>query len=102
ASRDDEKTMERLNILNQSNDGFFIANEDLRLRGPGDLFGLQQSGDLPFELADIYQDASVLKRCSELADRLVREDPLLIREEHRSLAAYFSSGAWNRLDFRTI
>ncbi|MCD8130719.1 MAG: ATP-dependent DNA helicase RecG [Lachnospiraceae bacterium] len=102
ASKDDEKTMERLNILNRSNDGFFIANEDLRLRGPGDLFGLQQSGDFPFELADIYQDASVLKRCSELVDQLMKEDPLLTREEHRSLASHFSSGAWNRLDFRTI
>ena len=45
----------RLEILNKSNDGFFIASEDLKLRGPGDFFGIRQSGDLVFALADIYQ-----------------------------------------------
>ncbi|MCD7805875.1 MAG: ATP-dependent DNA helicase RecG, partial [Lachnospiraceae bacterium] len=102
SSKDDEKTLERLNILNRSNDGFLIAEEDLRLRGPGDLFGLQQSGDLPFELADIYQDADLLKRCAEIVEKLMKEDPDLTKDIHRELAAYFSSGAWNRLDFRTI
>ena len=52
----------RLEILNKSNDGFFIASEDLKLRGPGDFFGIRQSGDLVFALADIYQDAAVLQR----------------------------------------
>ena len=45
--------MKRLNILNQSNDGFHIASEDLKLRGPGDLFGIRQSGLLEFRIGDV-------------------------------------------------
>ena len=58
ASGDPEKN-ERLQVLNQSNDGFFIASEDLRLRGPGDIFGLRQSGEQEFKLADIFTDAGL-------------------------------------------
>ncbi len=50
---DDEETRKRLEILVKSNDGFFIAGEDLRLRGPGDLLGIRQSGMLEFRLGDI-------------------------------------------------
>ena len=60
-------TQERLSILNKSNDGFYIASEDLKLRGPGDLFGIRQSGVLDFKLADVFQDAKVLQRASEAA-----------------------------------
>ena len=61
-------TKKRLEILNQSNDGFFIASEDLKLRGPGDLFGIRQSGDLRFTLGDIFTDAQILKEACEAAD----------------------------------
>ena len=77
----------RLDILNKSNDGFFIASEDLRLRGPGDIFGLRQSGDLEFRLADIFTDADVLKRASQEVSRLFAEDPGLEKEEHKELRA---------------
>lgn len=66
----DETTRTRLEILNKSNDGFFIASEDLRLRGPGDLFGIRQSGDMTFKIGDIYQDADCLKEANEAAHRL--------------------------------
>ena len=85
ASKSDE-TKERLDILNHSNDGFFIAGEDLRLRGPGDLFGIRQSGIMDFKLGDIFQDAGLLKAASEEADLLLREDPNLEKPVNRKLA----------------
>ena len=76
---------ERLQILVESNDGFFIAGEDLRLRGPGDLFGIRQSGLLEFALADIYQDAAILKEASIIADEILEKDPHLESEEYKGL-----------------
>jgi ATP-dependent DNA helicase RecG len=67
-------TLERLSVLNKSNDGFYIAGEDLKLRGPGDLFGVRQSGSMNFRLGDIYQDASVLQEASEAAERYLEEE----------------------------
>ncbi len=67
--------MERLKILNESNDGFYISSQDLKLRGPGELFGIRQSGIMKFELGDVFADAPVLQQASEEADRLLREDP---------------------------
>lgn len=80
-----KETKERLEILNKSNDGFFIASEDLRLRGPGDLFGIRQSGSLDFKLADVFQDAEVLKWASEAADEILEEDPELKQNRHYEL-----------------
>ena len=62
---------ERLEILKESNDGFFIASEDLKLRGPGDLFGIRQSGILEFKLGDVFQDAKILQKANEAAEELV-------------------------------
>lgn len=59
-------TRERLEILNKSNDGFYIANKDLSLRGPGDFFGIRQSGDMSFKLGDIYADATTLKLTADI------------------------------------
>ncbi len=73
----------RLEIMNQSNDGFFIASEDLRLRGPGDMFGLRQSGLLEFAIGDIFNDADVLKLAAEAVSRVLADDPELQREENR-------------------
>ncbi len=63
-----EEAAKRLEVLNHSNDGFEIANEDLKLRGPGDFFGIRQSGEIAFAVADIYQDAQLLKWAKEAAD----------------------------------
>lgn len=82
---DQDGAQERLEILNHSNDGFYIASEDLKLRGPGDIFGLRQSGDLEFRLADIFTDANLLKTVSEEVDRMLAEDPLLERSDHQEL-----------------
>lgn len=66
-----KETKERLDILNHSNDGFKIASEDLRLRGPGDLFGIRQSGLLNFKLGDVFQDAKILQMANEAANDLL-------------------------------
>lgn len=82
---DQDGTQERLDILNKSNDGFFIASEDLKLRGPGDFFGIRQSGDLEFKLADIFTDANILKAVSEEVNQMLDEDPELEQEDHLAL-----------------
>ena len=82
---DDEETRKRLEILVKSNDGFFIAGEDLRLRGPGDLLGIRQSGMLEFRLGDIFQDADILKKASEAAGAILLLDPGLELEQNSRL-----------------
>lgn len=67
-----KETKERLEILNKTNDGFKIASEDLRLRGPGDLFGIRQSGLMDFKLGDVFQDAKILKEANEAADWMLK------------------------------
>lgn len=62
-----KETMQRLEILNKSNDGFYIAEEDLKLRGPGDLFGIRQSGMMEFKMADVFNDAKILRDAAKAA-----------------------------------
>lgn len=80
-----DQISKRLEILNKSNDGFYIAGEDLKLRGPGDLFGIRQSGDMEFRIGDIYNDSTILKEASEAAEEILSLDPELDLEQHRSL-----------------
>ena len=80
-----DQISKRLEILNKSNDGFYIAGEDLKLRGPGDLFGIRQSGDMEFRIGDIYNDSTILKEASEAAEEILSLDPELDLEQHRFL-----------------
>lgn len=86
---DTEEAHDRLNIMNSSNDGFFIAEEDLRLRGPGDMLGLRQSGDMQFEIADIFRDSDILKEAYEAATGLTEAEL-----EEISLHIDFSLVTW--------
>lgn len=87
---------ERLEILNHSNDGFEIAGEDLKLRGPGDFMGIEQSGAFRFRYADIYQDADMLKNAASDVKKILENDSLLLEESHiplkRKMDTYISSG----------
>ena len=85
AGNTSRETMERLNILGSSNDGFYVAQEDLKMRGPGDLFGIRQSGDLNFALADIYQDAAILKDANEAAHSFEKSDILDMCKKYEGL-----------------
>lgn len=68
------ETKERLEILNKSNDGFFIASEDLKLRGPGDMFGIRQSGVMEFKIGDIYTDATILSYANEAVKNMLPQE----------------------------
>jgi ATP-dependent DNA helicase RecG len=89
----------RLEILNQSNDGFYIASEDLKLRGPGDLFGIRQSGLLEFKIGDIFTDASILQYASEAVEMVLIQDKELTKAEHegiqKKLDMYMNKGLGN-------
>ena len=99
---DTEASMQRLEILNKSNDGFFIAEEDLKMRGPGDLFGIRQSGSLSFEVADIYEDSSLLKRISVTVDEILNEDASLESEKYACIRSFLDQNTANFIDFGTI
>ncbi len=100
STQDNKETMERLDILNKSNDGFFIASEDMKLRGPGDLFGIRQSGDFAFRMADIYTDANILKQASEAVNKVM--DNYLTDAELQNLKTFLATSYTNKVDFRTI
>lgn len=74
AGNDSKEVMERLSVIGNSNDGFYVAEQDLKMRGPGDFFGIRQSGMLDFQLADIYQDADILSAASKAAMRFKEQD----------------------------
>ena len=97
-----KETMERLQILNKSNDGFFIASEDLRLRGPGELLGVRQSGEFSFRIGDVYADAAVLKDASDAVETLLRQDGELKLPEHEKLRKHFMNTSDSTVDFRSI
>ena len=87
---DPDKKPRRLEILEKTNDGFKIAEEDLKLRGPGDLFGERQSGALGFVLADIYEDSAIMRKAAAHVEEVLLLDP------------EFETPHMRQLDLRTI
>ena len=83
-----KEALERLNILCKSNDGFLIANEDLKLRGPGDFFGVRQSGDFEFRLGDIMNDANILKQTSEAVELILNEEVEISDKQRKIIIEY--------------
>ena len=77
-----KEALERLSVVGRSNDGFHIANEDLKLRGPGEFFGTRQSGTMNFALGDIYENADILKSAAEAVDFL-KESGYNFRKIHQ-------------------
>ncbi|MFA6795464.1 MAG: ATP-dependent DNA helicase RecG, partial [Proteiniphilum sp.] len=96
-------TRKRIEIMTESNDGFVIAEADLKLRGPGDLEGTQQSG-IPFNLriADLVRDNAILYRAREIAEQLIEKDPALELPEHLVLKQQLSRLGGNRYDWSRI
>lgn len=84
---DDTPDSQRLQILTASTDGFKIADEDLRLRGPGQLAGTIQSGSAEVRLGDLLRDVDVYRAAKLAAEKIVASDPALARSEHAGLRA---------------
>jgi ATP-dependent DNA helicase RecG len=86
-----KEARERLKIMTATNDGFKIAEKDLEIRGPGDIEGIRQSGELNFKLASIIQDRALLEIAKEMADRVLDKDPDLNSAENLTLKSYLHS-----------
>ena len=97
-----EDDANRLSIMNKSNDGFKIAEEDLKQRGPGDLFGVRQSGELNFRCGDIYHDSDLVKEAAMDADRILNEDPELKFAQYSVLRDMLNTKSANSVDFTTL
>ncbi|MDR1390507.1 MAG: ATP-dependent DNA helicase RecG [Treponema sp.] len=82
-----ESALERLKAIKQNSSGFVIAEEDLKIRGPGLIAGIEQSGYLKLGIADPIRDSDALLRAREAAFAMLENDPALLRAEHRCVAA---------------
>jgi ATP-dependent DNA helicase RecG len=80
-----KESRQRMSIITSTTDGFVIAEEDLNMRGPGDVYGTKQSGVIKFKLADIVLDAPILEQTRTAAIQLIEDDPGLILPEHQAL-----------------
>jgi ATP-dependent DNA helicase RecG len=80
---------ERLKIMTETTDGFKIAETDMKLRGPGEFFGVRQSGDLKFSAADLSKDMELIEKARKAATELINDDPHLVNSENEDLKEHF-------------
>lgn len=80
-----DETKQRLRLMSKTSDGFEIAKEDLKMRGPGDFFGSRQHGLPPLKIADLTKDMSLFEETQELTKNILEKDPDLMLPEHRAL-----------------
>ncbi len=93
---------ERLDVICQSNDGFFIAEADLKMRGPGDIAGTRQSGAFEFKAANLMEDQAILRTARSIAEDILTRDPELKLAEHIPLARYVSTDYKYKQDWSRI
>jgi len=80
-----KESRQRMSIMTQTTDGFIIAEEDLKMRGPGDIYGTKQSGALDFKIADIINDIDIMEETKAAAQAILQNDPFLEHAQHRAL-----------------
>ena len=80
-----EESKQRLRTMSSTSDGFAIAEEDLKMRGPGDFFGQRQHGLPPLKIADLTKDMKLLEETKTLTQKLLKEDPELMAPQNRPL-----------------
>ena len=92
----------RLSIMEKSNDGFVIADEDLKLRGPGEFIGVKQSGFVKYKIANIITDGPIIRDARQAAFDLVENDPNLKDDRHRLIREIFLNDYAERLENITL
>lgn len=97
-----EPSKGRLAIMEQTNDGFIIADEDLKLRGPGEFFGIRQSGFLKFRIANLLTDGPIIRKARDVAFTIAKSDPNLMQENHKNIRKTFMDEYADRMDFVQI
>jgi ATP-dependent DNA helicase RecG len=97
-----EEARRRLEALVKSHDGFVIAEEDLRIRGPGEFFGTRQWGPSDLRVANLIRDAKILEEAREEATGLLQRDPYLARPEHAELKAALLRRWQAKLDLAAV
>ena len=80
-----DKDTERLSVMEESNDGFYISEKDFELRGSGDLFGIRQSGEMQFKIADIKRDYKILLQCKKDTEEFILDN---IENDFRDYSYY--------------
>lgn len=100
--RSSEEAKVRLRAMEKTTDGFKIAEEDLALRGPGEFFGIRQSGLPDFRVAHILRDTPILIEARKEAFRLVQEDPELVRPSHAGLKDILIKRWKGKMELATI
>ena len=80
-----EVIKKRMEIMCKSNDGFFISEEDLKLRGPGDFFGTRQHGLPEMKIANLFSDSAILKAAQQAAKEIIEQDPSLTAESNKGI-----------------
>ncbi len=93
---------ERLEVICKSNDGFAIAEADLRLRGPGDIAGTRQSGAYEFKVANLVEDQAILRTARSMAEDILQNDPALRAPEHASLSHFLTTSYKYKQDWSRI
>ncbi|MEO8209153.1 MAG: helicase-related protein, partial [bacterium] len=92
-----EDSAKRLNILCETTDGFKIAEADMEIRGPGEFFGIRQSGMLNFSCTDLNRDKEILETARKIAFQIIEDDPQLRKPEHNVIKKAFSKNYSNSL-----
>ncbi len=92
----------RLKIMEETNDGFLISDEDLKIRGPGEFFGIRQSGFLTYKIADLITDGPLIRQARQYAFSLIEEDPHLRKQENQGIRTKFMKDYQQMLEIVNI
>ena len=96
------KSKERIQTMVRTNNGFEIADVDLRLRGPGDLLGVQQSGVLDFKIADLAQDGKILQTARTAAEHILEKDLMLEHSQNMPIKTQLEHSRKNMVPLGSV